>query len=132
MDRITVSPEAILEPFSPEIAELVDRIRLLVRDTVPVLTETGYPGWRAVAFRHPVAGYVCGAFPSDDSVKFLFEQGVHLDDPAAILQGSTKQTRHVVLRPGKPLPSDALTALILEAVAFGEARRASRTSPNRK
>ncbi|HEU0073955.1 MAG TPA: DUF1801 domain-containing protein, partial [Dehalococcoidia bacterium] len=125
-------PETILEGFGPEIVALVNQLRRLVLETLPDATEAGYPGWRAVAFRHPVAGYICGAFPSDEAVKFLFEQGVHLHDPAGILQGSTKQTRYVLLRPEQPVPEASVTALILEAVAYGEARRASRKSRNRE
>ena len=128
----TVPPEAILEPFDPEIVALVDGLRDLVRETDPAFTEAGYPGWNAVAFRHPIAGYVCGAFPFDGHVRFLFEHGVQLDDSAGILEGATRQTRHVDLRPGQPLPLAALRELIGEAVAFGEARRTVRKTANRK
>ncbi len=103
----TLPPEDILEPFSPEIVALVDELRGMVRKTDPEFVEAGYPGWKAVAFRHPVAGYVRGAFPFDDRVRFLLEHGIQLDDAAAILQGATRQTRHVDLRPGQPLPPAA-------------------------
>jgi hypothetical protein len=131
LNHALVSPETILEGFSPEIVALVNQLRRLVLETVPDATEAGYPGWRAVAFRHPLAGYICGAFPSDDGVKFLFEQGVHLNDPAGVLEGSTKQTRYVPLQPGKPIHEASLTALILEAIAYGEARHASRKAKQR-
>ena len=101
----------------------MDKLRGLVKDVDGTFVEAGKPGWHAITFRHPHAGYVCGIFPFDGYVRFLFEYGATLNNPDGILQGSTKQTRHVDLKPGQPVPLDTLRGLIIEAVALGEARR---------
>lgn len=44
-----------------------------------------------------------------------FFRGVELQDPARLLEGSGKLMRHVKLKPGVPLNSDAVLALIQQA-----------------
>jgi hypothetical protein len=129
--RSPVTPETILREFGPDIVALTNELRELVRDTVPDVKEFGFTGWRSIAFRHPIAGYVCGAFPFEKEVRLVFEQGVHLPDPTGILEGTTKQIRHVTLRPGAPVPEEPLRDLMLEAVAYGESRALTRKTNRR-
>jgi hypothetical protein len=46
-----------------------------------------------------------------------FFRGAHLDDPAALLQGTGKFMRHVKVRPGHEVDRRALTKLIESAYA---------------
>lgn len=54
-------------------------------------------------------GYV-NAYREHVNVGFFF--GAFLDDPAHLLEGTGKRMRHVKLRPGRDVDSEALAALI--------------------
>jgi hypothetical protein len=76
-----------------------------------------YRGWRAVGFRHPEAGYVCGVFPKGDGrVDLLFEHGATLPDPEGLLQGATRQTRFIPLRSRDDVPAATLAVYVQEAI----------------
>ena len=64
-------------------------------------------------------GYV-NAFKDHVNVGFFF--GALLTDPARLLEGTGKRGRHVKLRPGQPVDSAALAALIAVAYADIKAR----------
>jgi Domain of unknown function (DU1801) len=57
-------------------------------------------------------GYV-NAFKAHANVGFF--HGAMLADPAGLLEGAGKRMRHVKLRPGRELDTDALSNLIAEA-----------------
>ena len=116
-----VSPEDILAQHPQAIRELAARIRSIVKESVPESSERAYPGWHGIGFRHPQAGYFCGLFPSDEGIKLVFEHGRALSDPAGILQGDTKQTRHLSLRSQAQLEEAELPlrALLLESIDVG-------------
>ncbi len=54
-----------------------------------------------------------GAFRAHVNIGFFF--GAMLDDPAGLLEGSGKRMRHVKLRWGEPVRTDALNDLIAAA-----------------
>jgi len=64
-------------------------------------------------------GYV-NAFRSHVNVGFYF--GSVLEDPAGLLEGTGRFMRHVKVRPGLPLPEQALRELIVAAYAAVKAR----------
>jgi hypothetical protein len=116
--------EEVLAGHTPAVRALADALRALVREALPAdAREVPYPGWHGIGFRDPRAGYLGGVFPLDDRVRLLFERGVELDDPEGVLTGDGRQVRHVELRPGDPVPEDAIRALLHQALAVGEARR---------
>ena len=115
-------PEDILNDDSPLVRLIAQRLRELIRATVPAMTERAYPGWHGIGFRHPRSGYVCGIFPGRQSVKLVFEYGVQLLDPDQVLQGDGKQTRHLELFQENDIPTDSITQLLLEAVALRDGR----------
>jgi hypothetical protein len=84
---------------------------------VPDLGERALPGWGAIGFRHPQAGHIAALFPEADGVKLVFEHGARLDDPDGLLEGTTRQTRHVSLRSTAAIRHPALTDLVRQAVA---------------
>ncbi|MBX5463708.1 MAG: DUF1801 domain-containing protein [Steroidobacteraceae bacterium] len=59
-------------------------------------------------------------FKSHVNVGFFL--GAHLKDPAHLLEGTGKRMRHVKLKPGAPLDSKALGALIQDAYTDVKAR----------
>lgn len=106
-------PEEILKPAIAKIRAVANRLRRLVLAEVPEAEEAGYPGWRLIGYRAP--SYFCFVAPLDDHVRLGFEHGAKLDDPDGLLEGSGKQVRYVVVRPGVAPDAAALRALIRRA-----------------
>jgi hypothetical protein len=95
-ERLT--PEHILTGHTPEVRELCEALRSLVRAEVPEASEVAYPSWHGIGYHHPTCGYFCAIFPVNDYVKLGFEFGVLLPDPDGLLTGDGKQIRYVNLR----------------------------------
>lgn len=102
-------------------------MRALIEATIPELTSKANPGWRAITYRHPDAGYVVGVFPFDDRVDLIFERGAALPDPDEVLEGDhLKQVRFVRLVPGGRVPKAAIRRLLHAAVHHGSLRAATK------
>jgi hypothetical protein len=86
---------------------------------MPQATEVAYPGWQAIGFRDRFAGYVCGIFLFDDHIRLIFEHGHLLPDRKRVLEGTTKQTRHITLHPGAFLQEDTIRDMVANALALG-------------
>ncbi|OZM78232.1 DUF1801 domain-containing protein [Pseudonocardia sp. MH-G8] len=86
---------ALLSPEPPAVAELVHRLRAVVRDAHPDLGERVNSGWHGLAFHHPRGGYVVALFPRDGGVNVGFEHGGDLPDPHGRLlgRGRTRDVR---------------------------------------
>ena len=113
-----VAAEDILLDHSPEVRRVVAAFRALITDTLDGLTEKAYPGWHAIGYRHPQAGYICGIFPYETSVQLIFEKGVLLSDPSGVLAGDTKQVRYLEATDPDQIPEEALRLLLLEAASL--------------
>ena len=74
-----------------------------------------------VACVHDVPFASVNVFKVHVSVGFFL--GAELKDPARLLQGTGKRMRHVKVRPGEPINSKALGALIQQAYEDVKARR---------
>lgn len=114
----TSQVEDILARHNPEVRALVERLRKIVRDTVPDAVEAAYPGWHAIGYRHPGTGYFCGIFPQDASVKLGFEFGVLLPDPDGLLEGAGKQVRYVNIKENKDIRVSAIIKLLEAAIGL--------------
>lgn len=110
------SIEALLAPHTPAVRALVERLRHLVKRSVPEATEAAQPSWHSLNYRHPSQGYFCGIFPVTQGVKLVFEFGVLLPDPAGLLQGEGKQVRFVHLHRSSDIRVKALQGLIRAAL----------------
>ncbi|WP_020393410.1 DUF1801 domain-containing protein [Kribbella catacumbae] len=91
-------------------------LRDLVRSTIPDASETVWPGWHGIGYRHPEAGYVCGIFPHESNVKLFFEYGADLPDPAHILTGSGRRGRSVAIDHPDQVPPARIIDLIDAAI----------------
>ena len=103
-----ITAEDILRDHSPEVRQIVGVLQKLITDTLDGLTEKAYPGWHAIGFRHPRAGYICGIFPYETTVRLIFEKGVLLSDPHGVLEGDTKQIRFIEITDAGQVPDDAV------------------------
>ncbi len=121
-----ISPEDILRDFHPEIREIAEELRLVVKKLVPEAKEKAYPGWKAIGCRHPTAGYFCGIFPQESEVHLLFEWGILLPDPQGILQGEGKQVRYVVIKSLETIDRSAVAALIDAALTLPDSSAAKK------
>jgi hypothetical protein len=63
-------------------------------------------------------------FPRASDVRLVFEHGARLFDPEGVLEGTTKQTRHVTLASLDQLAvkRPALSALVMESIGLGNDR----------
>lgn len=87
--------DRLLVDSSPRVAELVSRLRSLIRSLIDGVEERVYFGWRGIGFHHPDAGYVCALFPRDDEVRVGFEHGHLLHDPFDRLTGTGSRVRYL-------------------------------------
>ncbi len=111
-------PEEILAGGPPRLIAVANRLRAIIKAAIPEASELGYPGWRAIGYRHPEAGYACGIFPYKDHVKIYFEHGRHLPDEGNILEGDGRQTRYVLVRDLKDIKTMAFKRLLKASVEF--------------
>ena len=116
--------EELLEGYPPEIRELVERLRVIIRETVPEAAETANPVWRSISFNHPQGGYFCGIFPELGRVNLAFEFGVLLPDSEGLLVGTGKQVRYLRLQPLDEIPLEALRVLLIAAISLPSEREA--------
>lgn len=94
---------------------LVDRLHRLFPD----LTPSTKPGWRAVTFRHSRAGFVCAVFLAHKGkITLVFEHGSEMSDPEDLLEGKTRQVRHIAFPPARPISDEILSVYVAEAVAL--------------
>jgi hypothetical protein len=118
--RQELSPDEILRQAGSAAVAIAHRLRRVICGAIPELAETGYGGWRCIAYRHPRAGYVCGIFPQEQTVKLYFEHGVRLADPIGILEGKGRQTRYLTFATPAEVDEKAVVVAMLlrEAVAL--------------
>jgi len=120
----TVQPADILAEHSPKVRAIAERLRDLVRQTVPEAAEKAYPGWHAIGYRHPTSGYFCGIFPQADQALLLFEFGILLPDPDKLLEGDGKQVRYVVIADVDDVQVEPIQSLLKAALDLPGSREA--------
>ncbi|HUF00258.1 MAG TPA: DUF1801 domain-containing protein [Anaerolineales bacterium] len=118
----TVSPEDILSDHPAEIHASAEKLRKLIRESMPEGVESGHPFWHSINYRHPSAGYVCGLFPRNEYIDLVFEFGILLPDPQNVLQGDGVQVRYMRIRKSAEIPAKAIRQLISDALALPENR----------
>jgi hypothetical protein len=92
-----------------ELADLVRPWFAKIRACGEDVRELMHDGWPTACVEDAAFAYV-SIHKAHANVGFF--HGADLDDPARLLEGSGKRMRHVKLRPGKPVDSRALAALI--------------------
>jgi hypothetical protein len=115
---LTLTVDQLLDQHVPPVQAIAQRLRELVRRTVPEAKERVYPGWHAVGYVHPEAGYFGAIFPREDQVKLCFEWGAELPNPHHILTGNQKRVRYVVISDELEIPESAIVEMIQAAMAY--------------
>ena len=104
---------------------LASRLRRLVKDTLPEAEERTYPGWRAIGYRHPAAGYIGAIFLHQKMVKLGFEHGAKLPDPHGLLKpgpSASMQVRYLEIVEEGDVDAGVIRQLIEAAMEFGCAK----------
>jgi hypothetical protein len=118
--------DALLADHPDAVVRTAQRLREVLLDAHPDLTERARPGWHSVNYAHPEAGFVCALFPYADRVDLVFERGALLPDPDGRLTGDTKQVRTLRLAAGAEPVADVVVELLDSAVEVGAGLRARR------
>jgi len=101
------------DPLKPVVAEL----RKLVRKHAPGLAEVMKYGMPQYTNEKHTVVYI---MPAADHVNLGFYDGVELEDPKKLLEGTGKRLRHVKLSTLREARSPALRKLVEEAVRVRE------------
>lgn len=113
-----IMSEQFLSTFSPAVQTLAQRLRELIKQTIPNCIEKVYPGWRLLGYRVLVdnkSHYFCFIAPLPDCVVLGFEYGVFISDPEGLLHGEGKQVRQLTVKSQKDIRPRKFAALIKEA-----------------
>ena len=106
--------EKFFQELDPQLRPAAVALGDLVRDAAPGAQETvkwGFPTWVA-------RGNVCSISPGTGYVRLQLFRGTELSDATHILEGTGKSMRHVKVRDSDTMPSDAIAALVREAISL--------------
>lgn len=106
-------PAEILAPHAPEVVELANWLREVVKEAVPGVEEAGYPGWKLVGYRN--GRYFAFIAPYPDHIRLGFEHGITLPDPENLLKGTGSQVRYIPIYSNTTAPLEAIRQLIQTA-----------------
>lgn len=126
-----IPPEALLEDFPPPMQAIANRLREIVKATIPDAMERVRPGWRLIGYDLPVgrkAVYFAYVAPENEHVHLGFEHGWAMRDPLGLLKGVgiTKQVRWLTFLDGDPIPAELCRELILEGARVATMTRGER------
>ena len=122
--------EAFLDGYSPPLRSLAERLRSIVVDAVPDVTERVRVGWRLIGYDLPLGRrsvYFAWVFPEAEHVHLGFVNGMLIDDGSGVLSGAgiTKRARWLTLAPGDPIDLELATRLVLAAEAAARIPRSA-------
>jgi hypothetical protein len=133
--KLPIPPDLFLAGYPPEIQELADRLRAVVREAVPEAIERVRSGWRLIGYDLPVGRrtrYFAFVAPEPAHVHLGFEYGIWMSDPDGILRGAhldLKKVRYVTYEPGNEIPTDALVGYTQEAAELASLGSAALARP---
>lgn len=104
--------DAYVARLDPPVRVLVEALRCLVREAAPEAAESLKWGMPC----YDQKGLLCTIHPARGYARLQFFHGASLPDPARLLEGTGKGMRHVKVRSADGMPSDAMRALVSEAV----------------
>jgi hypothetical protein len=114
----------LLSPYDPNIQAIARRVRALIFDVVPDVSEHVYPVLKVIRYGlegNKMAGLVFFLMPHKERVNLGFNHGTSLPDPKGLLEGTGKNLRHVKLWDEEAVRNPALRGLLKAELL--EARR---------
>jgi hypothetical protein len=124
------SPEEFLSTFPPEIQDLANELRSLVKKTIPNVKEAVYTGWKLIGYRVKKGrsdAYFCFIAPFENRIMLGFEYGVQLFDPNLRLEGDGTQVRYLTVREKEDIEPESFHTFIAEAAQIALQRKISKT-----
>jgi hypothetical protein len=109
--------DAYVERNSPELRDVAQDLRKLMRKTVSGIKETVNP-WKLPTFESN--GPMCYFSIASEHITLGFLRGTALPDPAKLLEGTGKSLRHVKLRTAADVKKPALKKLIQAAARLNK------------
>ena len=124
-------PELLLDGYPEPMRAVADRLRIVVRRTLPDVIERVRPGWRIIGYDVPIGrrtAYFAWIMPQVEHVHLGFPHGVVMDDPSRLLDGAgiTLQARWLTFLPGGGMDEPVLAAFIREGARVAGLSRAER------
>ena len=120
--------DELLADHPEAVGRVAVRLRAILLEGRPELTERVRPGWHSINFHHPVAGFVCALFPLAERVDLVLEQGARLPDPHCRLAGTGRQVRSLQFRPEDDVDPDIVLEY-LDLAVRGSASTRTRRPP---
>lgn len=116
-----IPPEALLADFPRPMQSIANRLRELVRETLPEAVERVRPGWHLIGYDLPIgrkAVYFAYVAPENEHVHLGFEHGWAMRDPHGLLAGLgiTKQVRWLTFLEGARVATMTRGERILQAM----------------
>jgi hypothetical protein len=123
--RSELPVEAFLEGYSPKHRAIANRLRSIVRRTIPEATERVRSGWRVIGFDLPKgrrSPFFAWVFPEREHVHLGFPQGVLIADPDGRMDGEgiTKRARWLTYTSVEEIDEAVAEQLIRAAAGIGE------------
>ena len=117
-DRVPAAVEAFLSGYAPEVMETALRLRAMVLSLAPDAIEQADKPARMIAygFSQTYKETICVIIPTKTGVNLGFPRGDLLPDPAGILTGDGKVTRHVTVLTPRQAANPALRALVAASI----------------
>jgi hypothetical protein len=111
--------EQFLSTYPPEVQQLAQRTRELVKAIVPDVQERVYEAYKTIGYGSgtKMDAMFCYIAPLKDRINLGFYRGVVLPDADGLLEGTGKLLRHVKVRSMAEVEKPALRQLISDAVA---------------
>lgn len=127
----TIPVEALLEGCADDMRRIAERLRAIVRATVPEAEERVRPGWRLIGYDIPVGRrrvFAIWVWAQPEHVHLGFQRGNLMADPDRRLEGRgiTKLARWLTFAPGDEIHPAAVTPLILDCARIAGLSRAER------
>ena len=117
----SLPPEALLAHVPEELAHIGERLRGIVRATLPEVIERVRPGWRIIGYDLPMGRrrsvFFAWILPQQEHIHLGFVHGVAFEDPLHLLHGQpgVKLARWTTFEAGDELDPPALRDLLAEA-----------------
>jgi len=117
--------EAFLDGCSPVQRVIADRLRSIVRRTIPDATERVRVGWRVIGYDLPKgrrAPFFAWIFPEREHVHLGFPRGALIAEPDGFMdgQGVTKRARWLTYTTLEEIDEELAERLILAAAGIGD------------
>jgi hypothetical protein len=115
-----VTPTEFLSKYPQNLSDIAQRLRELVRATIPSVNEKVYIGWKLLGYRLPLGKngrYFCCIVPQkkENDVLLGFQYGIAMRDPKNQMEGKGTQVRFVRVQRLDQYSDSDLTWLIEEA-----------------